>query len=56
MKLLVAAFFLAMLIVMVCAESESLEDREERRHVNRMADESRKRRIGRRHKYSEAGL
>jgi hypothetical protein len=56
MKLLVAAFSLAMLIVMVCAENEGLEDREERRHVNRMADESRKHKMGRRHKYSEAGL
>ena len=55
MKLLVIAFILAIAIVVVGAENETLEDKAESRWVNHLAAESRKKKIGRKARYTKAG-
>ena len=55
MTLLVIAFILAIAIVLVGAENETLEDKAESRWVNHLAAESRKKKIGRKARYTKAG-
>lgn len=55
MKLLIIAFILAIAIVVVGAENETLEDRAESRWVNHLAAESRKKKNGRKARYTKAG-
>lgn len=55
MKLLVIAFILAITIVFVGAENETLEDKAESRWVNHLAAESRKKKMGRKSRYTKAG-
>ena len=55
MKLLVIAFILAIAIVVVGAENETLEDKAESRWVNHLAAESRKKKTGRKARYTKAG-
>lgn len=56
MMLLIMAFVLAVLIVVAFSEEEGLEDMRDRAWVNRLADESKRRKHGRAHKYSRAGI
>lgn len=55
MTLLIIAFILAIAIVLVAAENETLEDKAESRWVNHLAAESRKKKVGRKSRYSKAG-
>ena len=55
MTLLIIAFILAIAIVLVAAENETLEDKAESRWVNHLAAESRKKKVGRKSRYTKAG-
>ena len=56
MLYLVIAFIIASAIFLAKIEDGGLDELAEKRHVNRLADESKKRRTGRKHKYSLAGI
>ena len=55
MTLLIIAFIIAVTIAVVAAENDTLEDMAESRWVNHLAAESRKKKIGRRARYTKAG-
>lgn len=55
MKLLVIASVIAFAIVLVSAENETLEDKAESRWVNHLAAESRKKKVGRKARYTKSG-
>ena len=55
MALLVIAFVLSTVILIVVAEDETLEDKAESRWVNHLAAESRKKKNGRKARYTKAG-
>lgn len=55
MTLLIIAFIIAVTIAVVAADNETLEDKAESRWVNHLAAESRKKKIGRKARYTKAG-
>ena len=55
MELIIGAV-IAVLIVLVLAEDERLGEDNERAWVNYLADESKRKKQGRAHKYSRAGI
>jgi len=55
MKLLIIASVIAFAIVLVGAENETLEDKAESRWVNHLAAESRKKKNGRKARYTKSG-
>lgn len=55
MELIIGAV-IALLIVLALAEDERLGEDNERAWINHLADESKRKKQGRRHKYSRAGI